>query len=88
MKLKKINLAVYSIFILGFFFIQSQEKSNNIPLNLNGIKADFVNESYGDHKRNKFDIWLAESEKPTPLVIYIHGGGSVSYTHLTLPTTD
>jgi len=75
MKLKKNNLAVYSIFILGFFFIQSQEKSNNIPLNLNGIKADFVNESYGDHKRNKFDIWLAESEKPTPLVIYIHGGG-------------
>jgi len=31
MKLKKNNLAVYSIFILGFFFIQSQEKSNNIP---------------------------------------------------------
>ena len=48
---------------------------NNKGLNLNGIKADFVNESYGDHKRNKFDIWLAESEKPTPLVIYIHGGG-------------
>ena len=33
--------------------------------------------SYGDHKKQAFDIWLAESNdgKPTPLVIYIHGGG-------------
>lgn len=30
---------------------------------------------YGDHERNVFDIWLAESETPTPLAIYIHGGG-------------
>jgi hypothetical protein len=30
---------------------------------------------YGDHERNVFDIWLAERKKPTPLAIYIHGGG-------------
>ena len=32
---------------------------------------------YGDHKLQAFDIWLAISNdgKPTPLVIYIHGGG-------------
>ena len=30
---------------------------------------------YGDHERNVFDIWLADSAKPTPLAIYIHGGG-------------
>jgi acetyl esterase/lipase len=36
--------------------------------------ADF---SYGDHKKQAFDIWLAKTKdgKPTPLVIYIHGGG-------------
>ena len=30
---------------------------------------------YGEDERNVFDIWLAESEKPTPLAVYIHGGG-------------
>ena len=31
--------------------------------------------SYGPHQRNVFDLWITPSEKPTPLVIYIHGGG-------------
>ena len=30
---------------------------------------------YGAHQRNVFDIWLADSDKPAPLAIYIHGGG-------------
>ena len=34
-----------------------------------------ANVKYGDHERNVFDIWLAENSKPTPLAIYIHGGG-------------
>lgn len=45
------------------------------PVNLKGQRAIFVNEKYGTHPRNNFDIWLADSDKPTPLVIYIHGGG-------------
>ena len=47
------------------------------PLNAVGEKATFVNERYGLHHRNTFDIWLADSKKSTPLVIYIHGGGFV-----------
>lgn len=47
------------------------------PININGERATFENEKYGDHERNNFDIWLAKSDKPTPLVIYIHGGGFV-----------
>lgn len=47
------------------------------PVNVRGEKATFINEKYGEHPRNNFDIWLADSEKPTPLVIYIHGGGFV-----------
>ena len=33
--------------------------------------------AYGDHQRQSFDLWLAESKdgRPTPLVIFIHGGG-------------
>ena len=45
------------------------------PVNIRGDRATFENEQYGDHPRNTFDIWLAKSEIPTPLVIYIHGGG-------------
>ena len=48
------------------------------PVNILGDRATFVNEKYGHHERNNFDIWLAESEEPTPLVIYIHGGGFTS----------
>lgn len=31
--------------------------------------------AYGKHPRNRLDLWLAPSEHPTPLIIYIHGGG-------------
>lgn len=40
---------------------------------------------YGSHPRQVIDLWLAQSAKPTPLVIYIHGGGwqggEMSTTH-------
>ena len=34
--------------------------------------------SYGPHERNKLDLWLAPAKDPTPLVVYIHGGGFVN----------
>lgn len=30
---------------------------------------------YGEHEKQAFDLYLVESEKPTPLFIWIHGGG-------------
>lgn len=30
---------------------------------------------YGPHERNVLDLWKAKSDKPTPLVVFIHGGG-------------
>lgn len=38
-------------------------------------KPDLANEHYGPHERNVFDLWKAKSDKPTPLVVFIHGGG-------------
>ncbi len=38
-------------------------------------KPDHANVKYRTHKQNVFDIWLAKSDQPTPLVIYYHGGG-------------
>jgi len=31
--------------------------------------------AYGKHERQVLDFWKAPSEKPTPLVLFIHGGG-------------
>jgi acetyl esterase/lipase len=36
---------------------------------------DIANEHYGPHERNVLDFWKAKSDKPTPLVVFIHGGG-------------
>lgn len=30
---------------------------------------------YGPYSRNIMDVWLAKSDKPTPVVVSIHGGG-------------
>lgn len=39
----------------------------------------FADVAYGtDSERQKFDFWRANSEKPTPLVLLIHGGGWVN----------
>ncbi len=37
----------------------------------------YANVAYGAAERNVLDFYQAESDRPTPLVIYIHGGGFV-----------
>lgn len=34
-----------------------------------------ANVAYGDHERHVLDFWQAETDKPAPLFIWIHGGG-------------
>lgn len=38
-------------------------------------KPDLANVKYGPHERNVLDLWKAKSDEPTPLVVFIHGGG-------------
>ncbi|MEN0048729.1 MAG: alpha/beta hydrolase [Bacteroidota bacterium] len=50
--------------------------STPAPFSMEKVDYEFAgNVRYGKHRRNKFDIVLPESASPTPLVIYIHGGG-------------
>jgi len=42
---------------------------NNKPV------PDLATVKYGEHERNVFDIWFADTTKATPLALYIHGGG-------------
>lgn len=51
-----------------------KKKSGKSPV----PKRTFAEVSYGPDERNVLDLWLVESQKPTPLVIYIHGGGFVA----------
>lgn len=39
------------------------------------IEPTFADVPYGSHPRQVLDFWKAESDKPTPLVLFIHGGG-------------
>ncbi|HYF33769.1 MAG TPA: alpha/beta hydrolase [Prosthecobacter sp.] len=38
-------------------------------------KPTAANVPYGAHERQVLDFWKAESDKPTPLLFFIHGGG-------------
>jgi acetyl esterase len=38
-------------------------------------QATHADLAYGPHERNRIDFYQAPSEKPTALVLYIHGGG-------------
>jgi hypothetical protein len=53
--------------------VRAQQKGSNSS-NL-APKASLLNYEYGAHERQVFDLYLADSENPTPLVLFIHGGG-------------
>ena len=47
---------------------QRQRVQNQIP-------PTHANVKYGPFRRNVMDVWLAKSDKPTPVLVSIHGGG-------------
>ena len=59
----------------------AQDKPKAEPAWKRGVYEDSVptptltNIRYGDHGRNVMDFWKAPSDKPTPIVLSIHGGG-------------
>ncbi|MDP6117246.1 MAG: alpha/beta hydrolase [Planctomycetota bacterium] len=53
---------------------KQQQKNAKLP-RAKRIAADLANVKYGPHARNVIDLWKAESDEPTPLAVYIHGGG-------------
>lgn len=57
---------------------KSQKKPSRGRKAANKPAPQHANVKYGDHERHIFDLWLADSKKPTALAIYIHGGGFTS----------
>lgn len=54
---------------IALLLLLSQDKKQDKPA------PDVKDEKYGPHERNVIDLWKAKSDKPTPLVVFIHGGG-------------
>ena len=51
------------------------QKKDEKKLPVPSIPPTAANVSYGPHARNVLDFWQAKSDKPTPVVFCIHGGG-------------
>jgi acetyl esterase/lipase len=54
---------------------QQRMKGAAAPPATNRVAPTLANVSYGPHARNLLDFWKAEAPKPTPAIVYIHGGG-------------
>tara|TARA_R110002096_G_scaffold238581_1_gene430108 strand:+ start:28094 stop:29158 length:1065 start_codon:yes stop_codon:yes gene_type:complete len=55
---------------------EGMEKSNPNPGRSRGSEPTHADISYGDHEKQAFDIWLVpDATEPTPVVLFIHGGG-------------
>jgi len=57
------------------FLTRMRKKTDDVPPPKNALKPDFADVAYGTHERDRIDVYLARSEKPTPVVFAIHGGG-------------
>jgi acetyl esterase len=67
-----------SLLLLSPSFATAQRKRPPLP------EATFTDVSYGPHERHVIDYYKAESSTPTPLAVYIHGGGFTSGNKQTL----
>ena len=55
-----------------------QAPQKKAPAAERGVAPTMENVAYGTHERNVLDLWQAKSDKPTPIVVFIHGGGFVN----------
>ncbi len=52
-----------------------RNKKRERPPRREAARPTHADVPYGSHERQVFDLYLAKSDRPTPLVLYIHGGG-------------
>ncbi|MEY2880292.1 MAG: hypothetical protein RLZZ15_2672 [Verrucomicrobiota bacterium] len=54
------------------------ETANATDASTSAFPPTFADVPYGPHERNVLDFWQAKSDGPTPVVVFIHGGGFTS----------
>jgi arylformamidase len=70
MKLKIVWLLI--CISIALTSVCQEEKAKKIK---NGQEPSMKNVKYGPSERNVLNLWQAKSDKPTPVLIKIHGGG-------------
>jgi arylformamidase len=65
------NALIITLVLASSCWLSGQKKKAPTP----SSATAHSNVSYGPHKANLLDIWIAEGEGPHPLHVYIHGGG-------------
>ena len=65
--LQRYSICIFLILSLTLVTLQAAEKE--------GFKPTFKNVPYGKSKAQVLNFWKAKSDKPTPVIFMIHGGG-------------
>lgn len=68
------QIVLVALIALGTLALAPPTRAADEP---NRRPPTFANIAYGPHERNVLDLWQAESDQPTPLLVFIHGGGFV-----------
>jgi acetyl esterase/lipase len=79
----KVLSKILAAFILSSVVVlNSSTDVNASPLRIPSLTGEdpdtvqhFRDVRYGPHERNVLDLWIVASDKPAPLVLFIHGGG-------------
>jgi len=72
----RIGLAACLLFWSVSWVSAQRPNEQNTPLRP-PRRPDIADVRYGPYERNDLDVYLAKSEKPTPLVMFFHGGAWV-----------
>src|SRR5262249_1919120 len=77
--MKSTNVGILLVGVLVLFGWGGPQAAAQAPKPVPGKPAkpapDLANFPYGPHERNVLDLWKAKAAKPTPVVVFIHGGG-------------
>lgn len=66
----KISISLMVSVLIIFLSLGVSERQEDTK-----TEPTYKNIQYGPHERNVLDFWKVNSDTPTPLVIFIHGGG-------------
>jgi len=72
--LKKVLFLPFVLFVV---LAPAADRTKKKPSGDTGPKPTYEDHKYGKYDRNVIDFWRADSKRPTPVVVYIHGGGFI-----------
>lgn len=74
MALKTFVITALAVGVMLMCPTQAQEQKKQHQTGPPAVQPTDANVQYGPHDRNLMDVWLANSDKPTPVLVSIHGG--------------